>query len=135
MTPIWGAVALAMISAGLQDDASDLPRSEPVVCKRSERNPASNERLWCPGELNLQIPRTVLAAAPIPGVGSGWALLQCEVGEAGATVACRLLEESEPGTRFGRWAVRAQSRAVAVARDDGPWAGDQYYAFARWELR
>lgn len=134
MTPIWGSVAL-LISTGLLDDLPHFPKSEPVVCQESERDPDANTRVWCPGELNLEIPRRVLATSPISEVGRGWALLKCEVGESGKTVGCSLLDESRPGTRFGRWAVMAQSQAVAVIGKDGPRVGDSYYAFARWEVR
>jgi hypothetical protein len=111
-------------------------RPEPIVCERSERDPVTGSRLWCPAEVELRIPRRALTTAPIVEVGKGWALLKCDLGDNGATTACSLVDESEPGSPFGIWATRVQLRAIAQGTDgNSPAPGDSYYAFARWEVR
>lgn len=111
-------------------------RPEPVVCDLSERDPATGSRLWCPAELQRRVPRSLMATMPIDGIGKGWALLKCDLGEGGVTTACGLVDESEPGSSFGAWAARVQLKATARATDGSfPPAGDSYYAFARWEVR
>lgn len=119
----------------IQDGSSIQVRPEPHLCEQSIRDEVTRERLWCPGELSLQIPRSVLASAPIEGIGSGWATLLCKLNEGGVTTACEIIEESKPGSRFGQWAVRAQLRAAALIDENGPFAGDRYYAIARWQVQ
>jgi len=82
------------------------------------------------------VPQRLLTTMPIDGVGKGWALLKCDLGEGGATTACSLADESHPGSSFGVWATRVQLKAVVLeADDDVPAPGDNYYAFVRWEVR
>lgn len=111
-------------------------RPEPVVCERSERDPITGSRLWCPAEVKGRVPQRLLTTAPIDQVGKGWALLKCDLGESGVTTACSLIDESEPQSPFGAWATRVQLRAIAQGADGNvPAPGDSYYAFARWEVR
>lgn len=112
------------------------PRPEPVVCERSERDPATGSRLWCPTELRGGVPQRLLPTMPVDGTGKGWALLRCDLGEGGVTTGCTIVEESEPGSAFGVWAARVQLKAIVQQADgNAPPAGDGYYARARWEVR
>lgn len=111
-------------------------RPEPKVCEISVRDVVSGDRAWCPAELKRRVPLSVVTSAPIDQPGKGWALLKCEIGGGGVTTACDLVEESDAGSRFGAWAVRAQLRASIEEGPGGsPIAGDSYYAIARWEVR
>lgn len=110
-------------------------RPEPVPCEKSGRDLVAGSRLWCPGEVKALLPRHVLTTAPIDQIGKGWALLKCDIGDDGTTTACSLVDESEPGSRFGIWATRAQLRAIVQETDgNSPVPGDSYYAHARWQL-
>lgn len=114
-----------------QSPLPDTARPEPVVCEQSERDPATGSRLWCPAEVKGQVPLRLLTTAPVDQVGKGWALLKCDVGENGATTACSLVDESEPHSPFGAWAMRVQLRAIAHGTGDNlPAPGDSYYAWA-----
>jgi hypothetical protein len=111
-------------------------RPEPVVCERSERDAATGARRWCPSEIRGRVPRNLLTTMPIEGVGKGWALLKCDLGEGGVATACSLVDESQPGSSFGPWALRVQLKSIAQSLDgDIPMAGDSYYGFARWEVQ
>ncbi len=129
-------IIVTMLFAISQAAPPAAARPEPVVCELSERDPATGSRRWCPAELRIRVPRNLITTMPIDGIGKGWALLKCALGERGVTTACSLVDESETGSSFGAWAIRVQQRATAQTTDDGfPPAGDSYYAFARWEVR
>ena len=111
-------------------------RPEPFVCERSERDAATGARLWCPSEIRGRVTQDLLVTMPIEGVGKGWALLKCDLGKGGTATACSLVDESQPGSSFGRWALRVQLQSIARSLDgDIPVAGDSYYGFARWEVQ
>ena len=129
-------IIATMLFAVYQSEPPTAARPEPAVCELSERDLTTGSRLWCPAELRRQVPQSLMTTMPIDGIGKGWALLKCDLGEGGVTTACSLVAESEPGSSFGAWATRVQLRVTAQVRDGSfPQAGDSYYAFARWEVR
>ncbi|MGQ3150734.1 hypothetical protein GYM46_01315 [Brevundimonas mediterranea] len=129
-------IIATMLFAVYQSEPPTAARPEPAVCELSERDLTTGSRLWCPAELRRQVPQSLMTTMPIDGIGKGWALLKCDLGEGGVTTACSLVAESEPGSSFGAWATRVQLRATAQGTDGSfPPAGDSYYAFARWEVR
>ena len=110
-------IIATMLFAVYQSEPPTAARPEPAVCELSERDLTTGSRLWCPAELRRQVPQSLMTTMPIDGIGKGWALLKCDLGEGGVTTACSLVAESEPGSSFGAWATRVQLRATAQGTD------------------
>lgn len=76
----------------------------------------------------------VYASFPAERPGAGWALLKCAIGDDGITEHCEVVDESDPGSKFGIWAQRVQERAVVIVGEGGAVTGDSYLTISRWAV-